>query len=125
MPAHKLTNSEIDILAVLWRLGPSTVRQIHEELRGVRDSGYTTILKLLQLMVEKGLVVRDDQNRAHVYRATQAPETTRRALVTDLVERAFDGSAHQLALQALGAHKATPEEMAEIRRLLDDWEKEQ
>jgi BlaI family transcriptional regulator, penicillinase repressor len=118
----KPTNSELEILDVLWRRGPSSVRQVHEELVAKRHMGYTTVLKLLQIMAEKGLVVRQTDSRAHVYEASADQASTRRGLVDDLVTRAFGGSAYQLAMHALGAKKASPEEMGEIRRLLDEME---
>ncbi|HWD38447.1 MAG TPA: BlaI/MecI/CopY family transcriptional regulator [Fimbriimonas sp.] len=117
------TNSELEILTVLWRRGPSSVREVHEELNARKQTGYTTVLKLLQIMAEKGLVTRDEESRAHIYTAKSAQSETQTNLVQDLVERAFGGSAHQLAMHALGSKKASPEELAEIRRLLDEMEK--
>jgi BlaI family transcriptional regulator, penicillinase repressor len=113
---RKPTDAELGILRVLWSRGPSTVRQIAEDMG--RQAGYTTILKLLQIMTEKGLVVRDEAARTHVYQAAYTQDQTQRQLVTDLVDRAFDGSAAKLVLQALAASKASPEELAEIRKLL-------
>lgn len=113
------TDSELAILRVLWRLGPSTVRDVHDVLRKNRPTGYTTVLKLLQIMTEKGLVTRDEQERAHVYIAAQTEDAAQRNLVSDLVDRAFDGSARKLILQALASQRTTPEEIQEIRRLLD------
>jgi predicted transcriptional regulator len=113
---RKPTDAELAILRVLWSRGPSTVRQIAEEMG--REAGYTTILKLLQIMTEKRLVVRDEAARTHVYQAAYTQEQTQRQLVTDLLDRAFDGSAAQLVLQALAASKTSPEELAEIRKLL-------
>jgi predicted transcriptional regulator len=110
------TDAELAILSVLWSRGPSTVRQIAEDMG--REAGYTTILKLLQIMTEKRLVVRDEAERTHVYTAASTQDQTQRQLVTDLLERAFDGSAAKLVLQALAASKTSPEELAEIRRLL-------
>ncbi len=115
------TDAELEILRALWQHGPCTVRQVHESL-GPRRTGYTTILKLLQIMTQKGLVRRDDRQRSHVYRASQPRQRTLSLLVADLSERAFGGAAGQLALHALSAKKATPEELAEIRRLLDQLE---
>ncbi|HTK29393.1 MAG TPA: BlaI/MecI/CopY family transcriptional regulator [Vicinamibacterales bacterium] len=111
------TDAELAILSVLWARGPSTVRQVAETLG--RDTGYTTALKLLQIMTEKGLVTRDETMRTHVYAAASTEDQTQRQLVTDLLDRAFGGSAAKLVLQALAAKKASPEEVAEIRRLLD------
>jgi predicted transcriptional regulator len=116
------TNSELEILAVLWKRGPSSVRDVYEELEKKHRTGYTTVLKLMQIMAEKGLVTRDEQNRAHIYSAKPAEAETQRNLVDDLAERAFGGSAYRLALHALGSKKSTPEEIAEIRRLLDALE---
>jgi len=107
---------------VLWSRGPCTVRDVHEELDKRRRTGYTTVLKLMQIMAEKGLVTRDEQNRAHIYSASVPQTETQRGLVDDLVEKAFGGSAYKLALHALGAKKSSPEELAEIRSLLDSLE---
>src|SRR5438874_7721047 len=114
---RKPTDAEIAILRVLWARGPSTVRQVAEDLG--RDTGYTTILKLLQIMTEKRLVDRDESSRTHVYEAAFTEDETQRQLVSDLLERAFNGSAAQLVLQALAAKKATPAELAVIRKMLD------
>jgi predicted transcriptional regulator len=120
--ARRLTTAELAILRVLWQRGPSTVREVHAELSRERAMGYTTALKLLQVMLEKGLVNRDESGRAHIYWAQQSEEQAQRTLVTDLLDRAFGGSARQLVLHALTARKAAPEELAEIRRLLDELE---
>ena len=119
----KPTKAELAILRVLWERGPSTVREVTEALEGERTAGYTTILKLLQIMTGKGLVRRNVSARSHVYQASVPAETTQRQLVRDLLDRAFGGSAQQLVLQALSARRASPEELAEIRRLLDELEK--
>src|SRR6266849_9370508 len=116
VPRRKPTDAELAILRVLWTRGPSTVRQIAEVMG--RESGYTTFLKLLQIMTEKRLVVRDESSRTHVYKAAYTQDQTQRQLVTDLLERAFDGSAAKLVLQALAASKTSPEELAEIKKLL-------
>jgi BlaI family penicillinase repressor len=121
LPA-KPTDAELSILRVLWELGPSTVRQVQEALNERRATGYTTVLKLLQIMTEKGLVERDETERTHVYQASLTQEQTQRQLVRDLLDRAFGGSAKQLVLQALATKKASAKEMAEIRRLLDKLE---
>jgi len=113
---RKPTDAELAILTVLWSRGPSTVRQIAEEMG--REAGYTTILKLLQIMTEKGLVIRDEGARTHVYEAAYTQDQTQRQLVTDLLDRAFAGSAAKLVLQALAASKTSPEELAEIKKLL-------
>jgi predicted transcriptional regulator len=116
------TDAELAILRVLWARGASTVREVHEALQD--GTGYTTVLKLMQIMTEKGLVVRDESQRAHVYSARVTQEKTQRQLVTDLLDRAFGGSPAQLAMQALSAKKTSPEELAELRRLLDSLEQE-
>jgi predicted transcriptional regulator len=120
----KPTEAELSILRVLWERGPSTVRDVHEAIQRGRPSGqttgYTTVLKLLQIMTEKGLVTRDERTRSHVYRARLSEDTTQRQLVTDLLDRAFGGSAARLVMQALDLSPATPEELKEIRRLLDE-----
>jgi predicted transcriptional regulator len=113
------TQAELEILCVLWQRGPSSVREVQETLSGTRTSGYTTVLKMLQIMARKGLVARDERERTHVYRAALAQEQTQRQLLTDLLERAFDGSASQLILQALAARPASRDEMDEIRKVLD------
>jgi BlaI family transcriptional regulator, penicillinase repressor len=122
MSTPRPTEAELDILRVLWGLGASTVRQIHDTLNAERDIGYTTILKLLQIMFEKGLVARDDSQKSHIYRTTQKAQTTQRQLVKDLLKRAFGGSTEQLVLQALSSKKTSKQEIAEIRRMLDELE---
>jgi len=117
------TDGELEILRVLWREGPCTVRQVQQTLARRRPTGYTTVLKLLQIMTEKGLVLRDATQRTHVYRPRLSEDQTQRQLVKDLVERAFGGSAQQLMMQALAAGKASAKELAEIRQLLDDLER--
>src|SRR5580765_949698 len=111
------TDAELEILAVLWDRGPSTVREVAQVLG--RDHGYTTILKLLQIMTEKRLVQRRESGRLHVYTAAQSRERTQRRLVRDLVDRAFRGSAVQLVLHALATGKASPNELKEIRQLIE------
>ena len=113
------TNAELEILRVLWRVGPSTVRDVHQALTPLRDVGYTTVLKLLQIMAEKGLVTRDVRSRTHVYQAAASEQTTQRRLVSDLLDRAFEGSALGLVMQALAARPATAAELRQIRALLD------
>ena len=112
------TDGELEILRVLWERGPSTVRQIHEILMDTRATGYTTILKLLQIMTDKRLVLRDETERTHVYRARLTEGETQRQLVGHLLDRAYGGSASKLVVQALAARKASPQEIEEIRRLL-------
>jgi BlaI family transcriptional regulator, penicillinase repressor len=116
------TDGELEILRVLWERGPSTVREVHEALEDNRGTGYTTVLKLLQIMTEKGLVLRDEKERAHVYEARFPREDTQRLLVGDLLERAFAGSASALVLRALSSKKTSAAELAQIRRLLDELE---
>jgi len=113
------TDGELAILRVLWARGPSTVRQVHDVLSRDRPGAYTTTLKLLQIMTEKGLVRRDDADRSHVYTSRMTEGQTQRQLVADLLDRAFGGSASKLVMQALAARRASPEELGEIRRLLD------
>lgn len=113
------TDAELAILQVLWQHGPSTVREVHEKLSGTRETGYTTTLKLMQIMAEKGLVTRDESARTHVYHARRSRDATQRQLVSDLLDRAFGGSAAALVMQALSAHPASAEELREIRRLVD------
>jgi len=120
MTSPKPTDAELAILRVLWSRGPSTVRQVHDALTGQRATGYTTALKLLQIMSEKGLVARDETDRSHVYSARLSEGETQRQLLDDLLGRAFGGSATKLVMQALSADKATPAELAEIRRLIDE-----
>ena len=115
------TDAELAILGVLWTQGPSTVRQVHQALADARETGYTTTLKLMQIMAEKGLVARDESTRTHVYSASASRDATQRQLISDLVDRAFGGSAAQLVLQALSAHPASSEELTEIQRLIKDY----
>jgi predicted transcriptional regulator len=118
------TDAELSILRVLWDRGPSTVREVHEALSRTHDSGYTTILKLMQIMTDKGLVVRDESNRAHVYATSISEQRTQRQLLGDLIERAFAGSPAKLVMQALSANKASAEELTAIRQVLDQMEEE-
>lgn len=115
------TDAELAILRVLWERGASTVRQVHEALADTRDTGYTTTLKLMQIMADKGLVTRNETARTHVYSAVAAKEQTQTQLVQDLVDRAFGGSAAQLVLRALSAEGASDAELREIRKLIDDY----
>ncbi len=116
------TDTELAILGVLWQRGPSTVRDVHEELNRENATGYTTVLKMLQIMTEKGLVVRDETQRAHIYEARHSEQKTQRQLLTDLADRAFGGSAAKLVMQALNGKKTTAEELSAIRELLDKLE---
>jgi BlaI family transcriptional regulator, penicillinase repressor len=118
-PIPKPTDAELAILRVLWSRGPSTVRQVYEVVAEGRALAYTTTLKLLQIMTEKGLVRRQELGRSHVYQARYGEEETQRRLVGDLLERAFGGSAAKLVLQALAATRATAEERRQIRELLE------
>src|SRR5579862_6536657 len=120
------TEAELEILTVLWSRGPSTVRDVHEAIEakaGRRPTQYTTVLKLLQIMVEKRLVERNEEARAHVYQASRPREWTQRQIAGDLLERAFGGSAKSLVVGALSARKTSKEELAEIRKLLDEYDK--
>ncbi len=117
---RKPTDAELAILQVLWARGPSTVREVAAAMG--REDSYTTILKLLQIMTDKRLVRRDESARTHVYEALVSQAQTRRQLVTELLDRVFDGSAAQLVLHALGATRPSPEELAEIRRLLAEYQ---
>jgi predicted transcriptional regulator len=118
------TDAELAILRVLWQEGSATVRQVRDVLGRTRPTGYTTVLKLLQIMTEKGLVVRDESRRTHVYKASRSEAQTQRHLVGDLVRRAFGGSASKLVMQALATRQATAQELGEIRKLMDTLEGE-
>lgn len=117
----KPTDGELSILRVLWRRGPSTVRAVQEALG--QETGYTTVLKLMQIMTEKGLLLRNESERSHVYEAAVPEAATQRQLVSHLLERAFEGSAARLVMQALSVQRATPGELVEIRRLLKELER--
>ncbi|MDQ1473319.1 MAG: hypothetical protein QOJ99_4799 [Bryobacterales bacterium] len=117
------TDAELEILTVLWNRGPGTVRDVHDAIAARKPTQYTTVLKTLQIMAAKGLVRRDETQRAHVYEAALPSEVTRRQLAGDLLTRAFSGSARNLMLGALSSRKATKKELAELRKLLDDYEK--
>jgi BlaI family transcriptional regulator, penicillinase repressor len=121
----KPTEAELELLRVLWERGPSTVREIHESLTQEKETGYTTSLKILQNMAEKGLVARDESRRSHVYRAVYQAEQTQRQLVRDLLRRAFGGSPGKLVVQALSEETVSADDLAEIRRLLDELEARQ
>jgi predicted transcriptional regulator len=125
MPATPLpTQSELAILSILWTRGPSTVRDVHASLSRLKPTGYTTVLKFMQIMFEKGLVERDDSQRSHVYRAVAAEAPIRRRLLRDLLDRAFSGSTGAMVLAALSDGNISESELAEIRRLLDRKRKE-
>jgi BlaI family penicillinase repressor len=123
MQPPKPTDAELEILTVLWSRGPSTVRDVHETISRRKPTQYTTVLKQLQVMTEKNLVRRDENQRSHVYEAAHAREWTQQQLAGDLLNRAFNGSAKNLLLGALSAHQASKEELAEMRRLLDEYQK--
>jgi BlaI family transcriptional regulator, penicillinase repressor len=120
---QKPTAAELQILQVLWERGPSTVREVHEALQQEKALGYTTVLKLMQIMTTKGLVRRDENQRAHVYEAQQPAEKTKRQFAADMLERVFDGSARELMLHALASQRSTREEIEELRHLLDEHER--
>ncbi|HTX35502.1 MAG TPA: BlaI/MecI/CopY family transcriptional regulator [Bryobacteraceae bacterium] len=117
------TDAELEILTVLWSRGPSTVRDVHEAVAVRKPTQYTTVLKMLQIMAEKGLVRRNEKQRAHIYEAARPREWTQRQLAGDLLQRAFNGSAKSLMMGALSARKASKEELSELRRLLEEYEK--
>ena len=116
----KPTESELEILQILWSKGLATVREVHEDLASTKDVGYTTTLKLMQIMHEKGLVKRDDSMRTHVYQANVNKERTQKHLLGKMIDSLFGGSPTQLVIQALGEHKASPEELEKIQALLND-----
>jgi BlaI family transcriptional regulator, penicillinase repressor len=119
------TDAELEILTVLWSIGPATVRQVYEVLQRRRSAQYSTTLKFMQIMTDKGLVTRDEAQRAHVYAPARPREWTQRQLVGHLLERGFSGSAKDLLVGALSARRASNEELAEMRKLLSDYRKEE
>ncbi len=120
----KPTESELEILQVLWQRGIATVREVHEELGKTKDVGYTTTLKLMQIMHEKGLVRRDESMRTHIYQPAVNKEKTQKHLLEKMIDSLFGGSSTQLVLQALGEHKSNPEELEKIQALLDNLKKQ-
>jgi len=118
-PTPRPTDAELAILRVLWQRGPSTVREVHDALSSSQETGYTTVLKLLQIMTDKGIVVRDESQRAHVYASSESEQRTQRKLIGDLMDRAFGGSPSKLVMQALSATRASADELTAIRKLLD------
>lgn len=116
------TDRELAILGVLWERGPSTVREVHETLDENGQTGYTTTLKLMQIMVEKDLLVREDDGRRHIYRPALSEERTQKELVQNLLDRVFAGSASKLVMRALSARKVSPKELKQIREMLDEME---
>lgn len=121
-PLQKPTASELEILRVLWERGPSTVRDVYEALSEKKLSGYTTVLKMLQIMTTKGSVRRNEDQRAHVYEACVPAEKTKQQLAGDVLQRVFEGSASQLMLHALAGRRTSREELDELRRMLDEYE---
>src|SRR5271155_4352540 len=119
----KPTASELEILRVLWTHGPSTVREVHESLSEKKELGYTTVLKLLQIMTTKGTVRRNETQRAHVYESCLPAEQTKRQLAGDMLQRVFEGSASQLMMHALAGSKSSPQEIEELRQMLDQYER--
>ena len=119
-PKPRPTDGELAILRALWQLGPATVRQVQEVLNPDKETGYTTVLKLMQIMHEKGLVKRDDSFKTHIYQAAVSREKTQKHLLGKMIDTLFGGSPTELVLQALGNHKASPEELEEIQRLLNN-----
>jgi len=120
---QKPTAAELEILRVLWSRGPSTVREVHESLQEKKSLGYTSVLKFLQIMIAKGTVRRNETLRAHVYEACLPAEQTKRQLAGDMLQRVFEGSASQLMMHALAGRKASLEEIQELRRVLDEYER--
>jgi predicted transcriptional regulator len=120
---QKPTTAELEILRVLWERGPSTVREVHEALAASKPVGYTSVLKFLQIMTTKGLVRRDEEQRAHVYEACQPAEATKQQLADDVLQRVFGGSARDLMLHALAGRHGSRKEIEELRKLLDDYER--
>ncbi|HVO56252.1 MAG TPA: BlaI/MecI/CopY family transcriptional regulator [Dongiaceae bacterium] len=120
---QKPTTAELQILQVLWDRGPSTVREVHEALQSEKPLGYTTVLKLMQIMTGKGLVRRNETQRAHVYEAQQPAEKTKRQLAADMLQRVFEGSAKELMLHALAGRKSSKNEIEELRAMLDEYER--
>src|SRR5579871_5635187 len=119
----KPTDAELEILTVLWSRGATTVREVHEVIAARKPTQYTTVLKTMQIMADKGLVRRDEQQRAHIYEAARPREWTQQQLAGDLLQRAFSGSAKSLILGALSAQRASKKELAELRQFLDEYEK--
>ena len=117
------SNAELEILRILWKEGPRTVREVHDALKRDRPVGYTTVLKTMQVMSEKKLVSRDESERSHVYSAAVEEKSVKRRLVSDLLDKVFDGSAAQLVMQALSDKRASPEDLKKIRKLLNESER--
>ncbi|THU34824.1 BlaI/MecI/CopY family transcriptional regulator [Niastella caeni] len=120
----KPTESELEILQILWKKGNASVREVHEELLVTKEAGYTTTLKLMQIMHEKGLVKRDDSIKTHIYQAAVSKEKTQKHLLNKMIDTVFGGSPGELVMQALGNHKASAEELEEIQKMLDNLKKQ-
>lgn len=120
----KPTESELEILQILWKKGNASVREVHEELLQTKEAGYTTTLKLMQIMHEKGLVKRDDSIKTHIYQPAVSKEKTQKHLVNKMIDTLFGGSSGELVMQALGNHKASAEELEEIQKMLDNLKKQ-
>ncbi|AEV97551.1 transcriptional regulator [Niastella koreensis] len=120
----KPTESELEILQILWKKGNASVREVHEELLQTKEAGYTTTLKLMQIMHEKGLVKRDDSIKTHIYQAAVSKEKTQKHLLNKMIDSLFGGSSGELVMQALGNHKASAEELEEIQKILDNLKKQ-
>ena len=120
----KPTESELEILQILWKKGNASVREVHEELLLTKEAGYTTTLKLMQIMHEKGLVKRDDSIKTHIYQAAVSKEKTQKHLLNKMIDTVFGGSPGELVMQALGNHKASAEELEEIQKILDNLKKQ-
>jgi BlaI family transcriptional regulator, penicillinase repressor len=120
----KPTESELEILQILWKKGNASVREVHEELLLTKEAGYTTTLKLMQIMHEKGLVKRDDSIKTHIYQAAVSKEKTQKHLLNKMIDTLFGGSPGELVMQALGNHKASAEELEEIQKILDNLKKQ-
>lgn len=120
----KPTESELEILQILWKKGNASVREVHEELLQTKEAGYTTTLKLMQIMHEKGLVKRDDSSKTHIYQAAVSKEKTQKHLLNKMIDTVFGGSPGELVMQALGNHKASAEELEEIQKILDNLKKQ-
>ncbi|RAJ88211.1 putative transcriptional regulator [Chitinophaga dinghuensis] len=125
MKQHKPTESELEILGILWERGASTVREVHEKLAETKEAGYTTTLKLMQIMYEKGLLTRDASSKTHIYAAAVSQSATQQQLLNKMIDTVFGGSATQLVMQALGHHKSSDEELDQIRKYLSEIEKQQ
>jgi BlaI family penicillinase repressor len=118
----KPTDSELEILNILWQRGTATVREVHEELAKTKDAGYTTSLKLMQIMFEKGLLTRDASSKTHIYQAAVSKEQTQGQIVKRMIDTVFSGSAMQMVMQALGNHNTNSDELAKIREYLEEME---